>query len=153
METSEVHLERLGPLRVAVVHAFGPSPELAAREKLRVWAQPKGFLEDRAKHRIFGHNNPPPRAAGDSYGYDFLIVVGPEVAAEGAVHIREIPRKPWATTRARGVQNIHEAWVDLFGWCEERKLAEQGTGLEEHLSPFDAAVEEIDFKLWLPVSD
>lgn len=153
MGAREIRLERLGPLRVAVAHAFGPSPEPLALEKLRAWAASRGLLEDRVSHRVFGHNNPPPRAAGDAYGYDFLIVVGPEVAVEGPVHVRDVPRKLWATTRVRGVQNLPGAWRDLFGWCEERKLEEEGTGLEEHLSPFDVPVEEIDFKLWLPVSD
>lgn len=153
MEPRVVRLERLGPLRAVAVHAFGTSPEPAAMEKLRAWAGPRGLLEDRAAHRVFGHNNPPPRAAGEPYGYDFLIVVGPDVAVEGAVQVREVPRKMWATTSTRGVQTIQQAWVDLFRWCDERKLEEQGTGLEEHLSPFDVPVEEIAFKLWLPVMD
>lgn len=153
MEDRVVRLERLGPLRVAAVHAFGASPELAAMEKLRAWAGPKGLLQDSATNRIFGHNNPPPRAAGDPYGYDFLIAIGSDVEVEGAVQVREIPRKLWATTPTRGVQNIHQAWMDLFRWCEEHKLGEQGTGLEEHLSPLGDPVEEIEFKLWLPVLD
>ncbi len=153
MEDRVVRLERLGPMRVAAVHAFGASPELAAMEKLRAWAGPRGLLEDRKAHRVFGHNNPPPRAPGDPYGYDFLIAIGSDVAVEGAVQVREIPRKMWATTRTRGVQNIHEAWVELFRWCEEHNLEEQGTGLEEHLSPFNIPVEEIEFRLWLPVLD
>ena len=56
MDELAVRIVRLEPMRVASFHGFGSSPEHLAIQKLADWAGPRGYLEDRKQHRIFGFN-------------------------------------------------------------------------------------------------
>ena len=78
MNTLDVRLVTLAPMRVASFYGFGPSPELVAWEKLMAWSRPKGLLDGPTRARIFGFNNPNPSAGSPNYGYEFWIEVGPE---------------------------------------------------------------------------
>ena len=60
MSELDVRIVELEPMRVASFHAFGESPELKASKKLVDWAKPKGLLDAKGTHRIFGFNNPDP---------------------------------------------------------------------------------------------
>jgi hypothetical protein len=99
MNEFKVRLVKLEPLRVASVHGFGQSPEDEAWQKLMAWAKPKGYLDDKEHHRIFGFNNPNPSPGSPNYGYEFWMVVGPEVQPEGEVEIKEFPGGLYAVAR------------------------------------------------------
>jgi DNA gyrase inhibitor GyrI len=156
MSGLEVRIVRLAPLRVASVHAFSASPEHDAWEKLMAWAKPKGLLEDLETHRIFGFNNPNPSPGSPNYGYEFWIVVGPEVAPDGEAKIKEFAGGLYAVTRCKGVENIGETWKQLATWCEESKYRMAShQWLEEHLGPVGTpqAEAELVLDLYCPIAE
>ncbi|HSN76415.1 MAG TPA: GyrI-like domain-containing protein, partial [Anaerolineae bacterium] len=106
MNTLDVKIVTLDPMRVASVLGFGPSPEVAAWEKLAAWAGPLGLLAGPDRPRIFGFNNPSPTPASPNYGYEFWIEVGPEVQPDGDVQIKQFGGGLYAVTRCQGVDNI-----------------------------------------------
>ena len=75
MSELDVRIVELEAMRVAGVHGFGPSPEMAAWEKLLAWARPLGLLDDPGSYRIFGFNNPNPTEDKKEYGYELWIRV------------------------------------------------------------------------------
>jgi hypothetical protein len=85
--STEIRRVTLPAMRMASVHGFGQGPELRAWEKLEAWAGPKGYLDDREAHPIFGFNNPNPSPGSPNYGYEFWMKVGPEEEPEGDVRI------------------------------------------------------------------
>jgi len=137
MSELEVRIVKLEPLRVASVHAYGASPEGKAWDKLVAWAKPKGLLDRPGEQRIFGFNNPDPAPGSPNYGYEFWIVVGPEVQPEGEVKIKEFAGGLYAVARcqvrADAGQVIGETWQRLMRWCEnsQYRLAHH-QWLEEH---------------------
>ncbi len=60
MSDLDVRIEELEPMRVASVRAVSENPEHDAWEKLKSWADAKGYLENVEEHPIFGFNNPNP---------------------------------------------------------------------------------------------
>jgi DNA gyrase inhibitor GyrI len=138
MSELDVRVVELEPNRVASVHAFSASPEHDALEKLIAWAKPRGLLDDPQQHRIFGFNNPDPSPGSPNYGYEFWIVVGPDVEPEGEVKIKEFPGGLYAVTRC-DVQGedpgevIPATWKRLIAWCEDTKYRyAHHQWLEEH---------------------
>ena len=88
MSENEVRIEKLEPMQVASAYGFGEQPELEAWEKILAWAKEKGYA-DLSQHRFFGFNNPNPSPGSPNYGYEFWIVVGPDVEPEGEIKIVE----------------------------------------------------------------
>ena len=150
MKELDVRIVRLEPTRVASFYGFGQSPEFEALEKLITWAKPKGMLEDRQRHRIFGFNNPGPSHGSPNYGYEFWITVGPEVKPEVDFRIQEFLGGLYAVTRCQGVDEITETWHQLAKWLVDssHKPANQQC-LEEHLSPLD--IHPYTFDLYAPI--
>lgn len=139
MGESSVRIVELPPMRVASVHAYGPSPEASAWEKLVAWAEPKGLLGNLETHRIFGFDNPSPSSGSPNYGYEFWIAVGPEVEAEGETRIVEFGGGAYAVLRVEMISEpydeIPQGWKRLHGWCEEQGYRfGNHQWLEEHIS-------------------
>jgi DNA gyrase inhibitor GyrI len=122
MSELEVQIVKLGPMRVASVHAYSASPEHDALEKLVAWARPRGMLQDPETHPVFGFNNPDPSPGSPNYGYKFWIVVGPDVEPEREMEIKEFPGGLYAVARCE-VQGdpevIPDAWRQLGAWVED----------------------------------
>lgn len=156
MNTQPVRIVRLPALRVASVHGFGLTPEDAALQKLTAWAKPQGFLDAPDQHRIFGFNNPNPTPGSPNYGYEFWITVGPAVAAEPGVAIKEFAGGLYAVTRCE-VQNdpgtlIPAAWKQLVRWREASKYkSARHQWLEEHIGDLPAGGFVLD--LYLPIAE
>jgi AraC family transcriptional regulator len=156
MSESKVRIVELPPLRVASAQAYGPSPEEGAWEKLTAWAKPKGLLDDREAHRIFGFNNPDPSPGSPNYGYEFWIVVSPEVEPEGEIKIVDFPGGRYAVTRCetRGdMEKIGEGWRRLVVW---REKSAHGPAyhqwLEEFMGYTDEAEKELVLDLYMPIA-
>jgi AraC family transcriptional regulator len=154
----KVKIVRLGSMRVASVHGYGSEPETQAMEKLRAWAKPKGFFERPEEHRIFGFNNPSPSPGSPNYGYEFWMVVGPEVEAEEGVEIKDFSGGLYAVTRWDGkgdpYKTIPAAWERLVLWRENSRYRSAGhQWLEEHIEPDES--EDVEFKLdlYLPIAE
>ena len=154
MNDLTVRIVTLEPLRVASFHGFGPNPEHLAAEKLVAWAGPRGDLTDIAHHRIFGFNNPNPSPGSPNYGYEFWIVVGPEVAPTAEVPIKEFAGGRYAVTRCRGVEGIGATWGRLVAWLSDSQHGHAAhQWLEEHLNPvFPAAEDELLLDLYAPIA-
>ena len=154
MSDLAVRIVKLEPLRVASFHGFGPNPEHLAAQKLAAWAGPRGYLADSARHRIFGFNNPNPSAGSPNYGYEFWIVVGPEVEATKDVPVKEFGGGLYAVTRCQGVENIGPTWGRLVQWLTDNPHGEAcHQWLEENLNPgFIATDEEMLLDLYAPIA-
>lgn len=155
MSELNVRIVELPPMRVACAHGFGAGPEGIAWKKLFDWARPKGLLEDWQMHRIFGFNNPDPSPGSPNYGYEFQIVVGPEVEAEGEIKIKSIPGGKYAALRCKGIPTIGQRWRQLVAWRENSRYRYDGARqwLEEHIGSAQEqqAIDEIELDLLMPV--
>jgi len=153
MSELDVRIVELKPMRVASVYGFGESPESIAWAKLVAWAKPRGLLDDRKQHRIFGFNNPNPAPGSPNYGYEFWIVVGPDVEPEEAVRIHEFLGGLYAVTRCKGVENITDTWKRLVRWLADSPYKHAGhQWLEEHLHAVDAPQDEFILDLYAPIA-
>jgi effector-binding domain-containing protein len=154
MSDLEVKIVQLEPMRVAVAHGFGESPEPIAWEKILAFAQVKGI--DPASARFFGFNNPNPSPGSPNYGYEQWMTVGPDVEAEGDIVVKEVPARRYATTQFKGLENIGRVWQELVLWFEDSpydKPAPWCECLEELLTPPDVPLEEYVFNLYLPIAE
>jgi DNA gyrase inhibitor GyrI len=157
MSDLDVRIVKLEPLRVASFWGFGASPEEVAFEKLFAWAGPRGLLEDRGTHRLFGFNNPNPSAGSPNYGYETWIVVGPDVEPEGEARIQGFDGGLYAVTRCvvpKGRFDVIGAtWKRLVAWREDSQY-KCGTHqwLEESL-PLDLPDTEFVLDLYLPLAE
>lgn len=158
MATLDVRIVKLEPLRVASAYAFGEHPEGAAWAKLEAWARPKGYLDDLAHHRVFGFNNPNPSPSSPNYGYEFWMVVGPEVKPEDDVSIKTLEGGLYAVSRIPAIDDpeadIPAAWKALYRWYEESRY---GMGrhqwLEEHIEREGGAPHSWTLDLYLPIAE
>ncbi len=153
MNTLDVRIVTLDPMRVASVLGFGPSPEAVAWEKLAGWAGPRGLLAGPDRPRIFGFNNPSPSPASPNYGYEFWIEVGPGVDTDDQVEVKQFGGGLYAVTRCQGVETITDTWKLLVAWLAAspyRQASHQW--LEEHISGADVALEELTLDLYAPIA-
>jgi DNA gyrase inhibitor GyrI len=124
MENTDIRIIELGSFRAASFYGFGDSPEVQAFDKLLAWAGRRGYLDDLQNHRIFGFNNPNPSAGSPNYGYEFWMVVGPDVEPEGEMRIIEFTGGLYAVLRLPApfqddpYQSIPNGWQALMTWQE-----------------------------------
>ena len=165
MNTMQVEIVQLPPLRVAAFHGFGAEPEAQASAKLLGWAQGRRLLDGGRTHRVFGFNNPSPSAASPHYGYELWLELSDAeadaLAAEGdaadsaqaeGVEFKTFSGGVYAATRCRGVSAIPDAWRDLVTWCEDSPYGfGGGQCLEQHIGDLAGPVEELEFVLYQAV--
>ena len=109
-------------MRCASAYGFGEHPEDLAWRRLSGWARPRGLLDDRDAHPIFGFNNPYPTSESPNYGYEFWIKVGQEVVPHEDIRIVEFMGGTYAMTRCevRGhPEKISKCWQELATRCKE----------------------------------
>jgi DNA gyrase inhibitor GyrI len=157
MSNLDVRIVKLEPLRVLSFWGFGASPEEVAWEKLLAWARPRGLLEDRVKHRLFGFNNPCPSAGSPNYGYEVWIVVDPDVEPEGEARILDFAGGLYAVTRCvvpKGQFDVIGAtWKKLVLWREDSKYrCSSQQWLEESL-PLNLPGTEFVLDLYLAIAE
>jgi DNA gyrase inhibitor GyrI len=152
MSDLEVRIVQMEPLRVAVAHGFGESPEAIASEKMLSFLASRGLkFED---VRWFGFNNPNPSPGSPNYGYDVWATVGPDVEGEGDIGIKDVPARLYAVTRFKDLSNIGEVWRQLVLWFEDspyKKPAYWNECLENLLVHPDTPYEDYEFDLYLPI--
>jgi DNA gyrase inhibitor GyrI len=158
MSEENMRIVKLEPMRVASVLGFGQSPEFEAMEKLLAWAKPKGYLENLAQHRIFGFNNPNPSPGSPNYGYEFWMVVGPEVEPEGDVEMKEFPGGLYAVKKCVVSGNAYEiipaTWKELVIWREDSAYKSANhQWLEEHLQIDSGKGDAWALDLYLPIME
>ena len=158
MSKLDVRIVKLEPMRVASFHGFGQSPEEAAWNKLIAWAKPKGLRGDLKRKRIFGFNNPNPSPGSPNYGYEFWIVVGPDVQPEGEMEIKDFPGGLYAVTRClvqdKPYETIPATWKKLVEWHESSRYKHAARQyLEEHLDVENGSEGDFDLDLYLPIAE
>lgn len=159
MNKLHVRIVNLEPLRVASIHGFGKEPEAQAWQKLTAWAGSRGYLDDQEAHPIFGFNNPNPSPGSPNYGYEFWIVVGPEVEADSEVAMKEFPGGLYAVTfcevKNAPYDTIPATWKKLVAWREESRYKAAGhQWLEKHLSPEGSLSDDnFNLDLYLPIAE
>ena len=157
MDDIEVRIVELKPMRVASVWGFGEQPEDIAYEKLEIWARPKGLLEDREKHRIFGFDNPVPHPGSPNYGYEVWIEVGPDEEPTDDVRILDFHGGLYAVTRCEVLAGQYEVitatWKRLVAWREKSEYKfGQTQWLEQNVASSKPGVEFI-LDLYLPIAE
>jgi DNA gyrase inhibitor GyrI len=144
-------------MRMASVHGFGKEPETLAWEKLVAWAEPKGYLDDREGHPIFGFNNPNPSPGSPNYGYEYWMKVGPDEEPGDDVRLVDFDGGLYAVLRCpvRGDPGaeIPQRWQRLVAW-REQSAYRSGTHqwLEAHLA-VEAPGEHFTLDLYLPIAE
>jgi effector-binding domain-containing protein len=122
VDKMNVQIVTLGPMRLASVYAFGTDPRREAWEKLVDWVGPRGFLNRKNEHPVFGFNNPSPNSGSPKYGYELWIKVGSEVQQDGELRIIEFDGGSYAVARCKvckeAYENITAAWKNLIEWCK-----------------------------------
>ncbi len=155
METKDIRIVQLEPLRVARFHGFGAGPEMEAWQKLVDWAGPRGLMDYTDAHRIFGFNNPNPSPGSPNYGYEYWITVTPEETAGEKVDIVNFPGGLYAVAKClvRDPGNdIPETWQQLVAWRESSPYkAANHQWMEQHLR-VGTPGSDFDLDIYLPVA-
>lgn len=166
MNSLEVKIMRLEPMRIASTLGFGTTPEILAWNKIIAYAKLHNYLDDLKFHRFFGFNNPSPSPGSPNYGYEQWITVGPEAQAENDVSILDFEGGTYAVVRCEGLENIGKAWQNLVAWQEDSQYLKPPNyyqGLEEVLNPevfitpeglfndSEDSYRQVLFDLYLPV--
>jgi DNA gyrase inhibitor GyrI len=156
MSDLEVRIVTLPSLRVAAFHAYSTSPEDDAWAKLEAWAKPKGYLDNLAKHRIFGFDNPGETPGSPNRGYEFWMEIGPEVQAEDGFSIKQFAGGLYAVTRCvvhDPWRDIPSTWKKMVAWAEASKYhMARHQWLEEHLSAPGKPGVQFVLDLYLPIA-
>jgi len=154
METFNVRVVTLPPMRVAYFKAFSLHPEMEASSTLLEWAERVGFLSDPEAVRRFGFNNPPPwNNPGPDYGYESWITIPADIHPTGEIRVKQFPGSLCAVTTIARLADIGDAWEYLYRWVQRSQDYEHAhmDGLEEVLSPVGTPEEQLSFNLWLPI--
>jgi DNA gyrase inhibitor GyrI len=152
MNSLNVRIERLEPMRVASVKVVSENPESEAWEKLKAWAEPRGLLKDSVRHPVFGFNNPNPSRDRKEYGYEFWIRVGPDVASEGPVEVKEVAGGRFAVVTHRGYPSP-QIWKQLWDWVQSSGYRWRKAHELERIHNLLAPENEVMFDLYLPIED
>ncbi len=156
MNTIDVRLVTLAPMRLASFYAYGPAPETEALRQLLAWAEPQGYL-GHPDHRVFGFNNPGSWSQSPNYGYESWIQVGPEIEPEAGFRVVGFAGGRYAVTRCDGRSAdpyaiIPATWQALVVWREASDYRPGGhQWLEEHLEFGPTPEEGLVLDLYLPI--
>jgi DNA gyrase inhibitor GyrI len=159
MNEQKTEIVRLAPMRVASFYGYGREPEQEASGKLLAWAGPRGLLDGGVTHRVFGFNNPSPRAGSPHYGYEFWLELkeGEEDAGNQgdstAPEVKTFAGGLFAVTRCHGVRALPDTWRALVTWLEDsRYTMVHGQCLEQHLGALDGDIDALEFALYQPIA-
>ncbi len=151
----DVRIVRLPPMLVACFRALSESPENEAWNKLRMWADPRGLLDDPERHPVYGFNNPAPAPEIREYGYEFWIAIDPEVSLEEGNVIKNFPGGLYAVTTCARLNRIGETWKALWDWVHSPESGLTWRRAHELEKPHDPRVSESELviDLYLPIMD
>ncbi len=149
------HIVKLEPMRVASVQAFGETPERDAWEKLQLWAEARGLLDQPQEFPVFGFNRPSPAPGSKRYGYEFWIRVGPEQEAGDGVEIKEFPGGLYAVTTCKLLGDpagtVMEVWKKLWKWAQNSGHPWRKTHELERLHDPRLPADSLVLDLYLPI--
>lgn len=163
MKKIQVDIVKLEPMHVASVQATSTTPERDAWSKMRAWAEPKGLLEDTAKHPVFGFNNPNPSPGRPEYGYEFWIRVDSDTRPSEDVRIKEFSGGLYAVTTCRLKEELEseffrkegylESWKNIVDWVKTSKYTMgKHPCLEKSHDP-GASEDDLVLDLYCPIEE
>ena len=168
MNDIEVKIVTLEPMRVAIAHGFGASPESAAWQTITSFLKEQGLLDRLESLRFFGYNNPNPSPGSPNYGYDQWVTIDEDTEVTGEVKAYDFPGGKYAMTSFKGLSNITTVWGKLVQWHEDggykkppnyQQCLEELTNPEVFIMPegeldeSESAMEKLVFKLYLPMAE
>jgi len=159
MKDQDIRIVKLPAMRVASFHAFGPSPEADAWNKMAMWAKANGYWLDPPDVRIFGFNIPDPSVGSPNYGYEFWVAINPDAQVDddaickefsgglyGVLNCDVSSGNPWDI--------IPATWSNLVKWLESSHYSHGNHQcLEEHLTRADAVDNGFILDLYIPISE
>ena len=156
MENEDIRIVTLPPMRVASFYAFSSSPEAEAWNKLVIWAKEHTCWQDAPDTRIFGFNNPDPSAVSPNYGYEYWLVLSPDIHAGEEIKVKDFSGGMYAVlhcdVKANQFDIIGTSWCKLVKW---RDASHNKHGnhqwLEEHLTCFESNDSGFVLDLYLPI--
>lgn len=161
MKELKVEIVNLAPMRVASVRVISETPERDAWEKMRAWAEPKGFLEDTEKHPVFGFNNPNPSPGHKEYGYEFWMRVGPDARSEGEIKVKDVEGGLYAVTTCNLGEELEseffkkegylESWKKIGDWVKSSKYKVGSHQCLEKAHDPGASADELILDLYCPI--
>ncbi len=150
MSDLDVRIEEMKPMRVASIKVVSENPEQDAWEKLKLWADARGYFGNIEEHPVFGFNNPNPSPDRKDYGYEFWIKVPTDTESDGEIQMKDFPGGLYAVVTHAGLPNP-EVWVSLWNWVQSSSHEYRKTNeLEKPHDPF-ASLDEMIFDLYLPI--
>lgn len=157
MKEMDVKIVTLEPMHVASARVVSESPEIDAWEKLKNWAEPRGYLNNLKEHPVFGFNNPSPEPEQKEYGYEFWIKVDAEIESARGIEAKAFSGGLYAvlTCKVKGDpwKTIPGAWQQLHEWVSESQYEYSALqDLEKHLNP-GAPVDEMVLELYYPINE
>lgn len=157
METFEVKIVKLEPMRVASVYAFGASPETEAWTKLAAWAKREGLWEHRSEHPIYGFSNPCTPNAQSNYGYELWMQVDARLEPSGDTRIQEFIGGTYAVVRCDThgdpAATIPQTWGKFADWL---KATNQKQAHRQELERFITDADDpydLVLDLYLPIAE
>ena len=157
----QVEIVQLEPMTVASIQAISKTPEDDAWKKMVAFAEPKGLLKDLKKNPIFGFNNPNPSAGKEEYGYEFWILIDPDMKMEEGVTKKKFDGGLYAVTRCNLAKEaastflqehgMLESWANLSEWFKTSGYKKgKHQWLEKSLNP-NKPDEDLQLDLHLPI--
>lgn len=151
METVDIRILSLPPLRVASALGFGSQPETIAWDKILAFVREKNLKQAVPPPRYFGFNNPDPSPGSPNYGYEQWVTVSAEQQADGEITLKDFSGGLYAVLRCQGIPNP-TIWRKLLAWLETSPYTMGNhQWLEELLSPVES--QEYLFDLYLPIAE
>lgn len=150
MNSPDIRILQLRPLRVASIIGSGAKPETDGWHALITWARAHDYLNVAPKPRFFGYDVN--KATGEHL-YCVMMTVGLHVQSDKIVKVTEIPGGLYAVARVQGTKNIPDAWIALEEWVKHSHSFRISSHqcLEEHLHFIDREEEDFEVELMLPI--
>jgi len=149
MDSRNIHLCTLPPMRVATLSRRARHAEEEALTAMRTWAGENDIRLDDGNTRLFGFDNCQPHP---NHRYTVWLAVEANTAPAGGISFHNFDGGTYAALRVTGVENISPGWQALGEWLKTSEYRDgEGPGLEEHLSPAGTPLDEADIMLYMPV--
>ncbi len=157
MSEPEVRVVQIPAMRVASFHGFGTSPENEALEKMKAWAELKGYYQDRKEHRVFGFDNPPPSPGSPNYGYEVWMAIAADEPESEGVEFKDFTGGLYGVLRVEVKEpwvDIPAAWDQLIRWLEGSRYHNGShQHLEEHLVLANSPTGGFVLDLHIPIAE
>jgi AraC family transcriptional regulator len=152
VDTTELQIVHIGPMRVAYFSCVGRRPEGRAWETLLAWADRQALLVPGAQPRFFGFNNPPPSDESAIYGFEVWMTVGDAAEGDELVRITQVQGGAYVAMGATPEELETGAWERfeslLAPWLRENWYEQDRTRqwLQEHIPNLDRLAEFPDLE-------